>query len=116
VAGAVTRHTGAGLFVHLAGAGLILFLVTLFASRLMMTSLRRGATILLGILGAQFALGIATWAITANGFARSHQAPIHQIVTVSAHVAVGAALLAMSLALTLLCHRSKVANLKPAIA
>ena len=81
-----------------------------------MTPLRRGANILLGILAAQFALGIATWAITAGGFARSHLAPIHQIVTVSAHVAVGAALLATSLALTLMCHRSRPSAFKAALA
>jgi cytochrome c oxidase assembly protein subunit 15 len=105
VAGAVTRHTGAGLAVHLAGAVGVLLFVTLFASRLMMTPVRRGALLLMGILGLQIALGIATWAITAGGFERSIQAPLYQIATVSAHVAVGAALLATSLGVTLMCHR-----------
>jgi cytochrome oxidase assembly protein len=112
VAGAVTRHTGAGLIVHLVGAGLVLLHVSLFASRLMMTPLRKGANVLLGILGLQIVLGVATWAITARGFERSHQAPLYQILTVSAHVAVGAALLAASLAVTLMCHRAKAARLE----
>jgi heme A synthase len=117
VAGAVTRHTGAGLVVHLVGAGLVLLHVSLLVSRLMMTPLRKGAHALLALLGVQFALGIATWVITAGGFVRSHQAPLIQIVAVSAHVAVGAALLATSLAVTLLCLRSKrAAALEPALA
>ena len=105
VAGAVTRHTGAGLAVHLVGAGLVLLHVTLFASRLMLTSLRRGAHVLVGILGLQLLLGFSTWAITASGFVRSHESSLLQIVTISSHVAVGAALLATSLAVTLMCHR-----------
>jgi cytochrome c oxidase assembly protein subunit 15 len=116
IAGAVTRHTGGGLAVHLVGAGLVLVLVSLFASRLMMTPLRKAANLLLGILGLQVALGLGTWAITAAGFERSHQAPLLQVVTVSAHVAVGAALLATSLALTLMCRRAKAAAPELALA
>ena len=105
VAGAVTRHTGAGLPVHLAGAAGVLIFVTLFASRLMLTPIRSGAYLLVALLGLQVVLGLATWAITAGGFVRSHESPLVEIVTISAHVAVGAALLATSLAVTLMCHR-----------
>jgi cytochrome c oxidase assembly protein subunit 15 len=105
VAGAVTRHTGAVLVVHLLGAGLVLVTVSLFASRLMMTPLKKGANILVMLLGTQMILGMATWAIKASGFQRSHESPLLQIVTISAHVAVGAALLATSLGVTLMCHR-----------
>jgi heme a synthase len=105
VAGAVTRHTHAVLVLHLVGAGLVLLFVSLFASRLMMTPLRRGASLLLAILGFQMVLGVSTWMIKAGGFQRSHESPLLSIVTVSAHVAVGAALLATSLGLTLMCHR-----------
>jgi len=108
VAGAVTRHTGAGLVVHLVGAGLVLLHVTLLASRLMLTPLRRGAHLLTGILGVQLLLGFAAWAITAGGFVRSHESPLVSIVTISSHVAVGASLLAASLGLTLMCHRGAV--------
>jgi cytochrome c oxidase assembly protein subunit 15 len=107
VAGAVTRHTGAGLHVHLAGAVAVLLFTSLFASRLMLTPLRRGAHLLLALLGAQIALGLATWAITASGFVRSPEAPFLQILTVSAHVALGALLLAASLTVTLLCRRPR---------
>jgi len=105
VAGAVTRHTGAALVVHLIGAGLVLLFVSLFASRLMMTPLRKGGYVLLAILGVQMVLGIATWVIKAGGFQRSHESSIVDILTISAHVAVGAALLAASLGVTLMCHR-----------
>ena len=105
VAGAVTRHTGAGLFVHLAGAAGVLISVTMLASRLMLTPVRRGAHLLVAVLGVQLLLGLATWTITAGGFVRSHESPLIEIVTISAHVAVGAALLAACLAVTMLCHR-----------
>lgn len=105
VAGAVTRHTGAGLVVHLAGAGAVLLFATLFASRLMLSPLKRGGHLVMGILGVQILLGVATWAITSGGFVRSHESPLFSIVTISAHVAVGAALLASLLGVTLLCHR-----------
>ena len=105
VAGAVTRHTGAVLVVHLLGAGLVLVTVSLFASRLMMTPLKKGANVLVMLLGLQMVLGMATWAIKASGFQRSHESPVLQIATISAHVAVGAALLATSLGVTLMCHR-----------
>ncbi|HXX94359.1 MAG TPA: COX15/CtaA family protein [Planctomycetota bacterium] len=107
IAGAVTRHTGWGLAVHLVGAALVLVHVSIFASRLFLTPLRKGASALLWILGVQVSLGLGTWAITASGFERSHHAPVLEIVTVSAHVAIGAALLATSLAVTLVCHRSR---------
>jgi cytochrome c oxidase assembly protein subunit 15 len=105
VAGAVTRHTGAGLVVHLAGAAAVIIFVTMFASRLMLTPVRRGAYLLVAILGVQLLLGLGTWAITAGGFDRSYKSSWLQIVTISAHVAVGASLLATSLAVTLMCQR-----------
>jgi cytochrome c oxidase assembly protein subunit 15 len=108
VAGAVTRHTGAGLIVHLVGAGLVLLHVTLLSTRLMMTPLRGWAKLLAALLFVQLGLGIATWAITAGGFVRSHESPLFQILTISAHVAVGASLLATSLSVTLMCRRGAV--------
>jgi cytochrome c oxidase assembly protein subunit 15 len=105
VAGAVTRHTGAGLIVHLVGAGLVLLHVTLLSTRLLMTPLRGWAKTLVALLFVQLGLGIGTWAITAGGFVRSHESPLFQILTISAHVAVGASLLAASLAVTLMCRR-----------
>jgi cytochrome c oxidase assembly protein subunit 15 len=106
VAGAVTRHTGAGLTVHLVGAGVVLVLVSVFASRLMLTPLSGGAWALLALLGLQIALGIGAWAIVGSGFVRSHRSPPAQILAVTSHVAVGALLLATTLVTALRCRRA----------
>lgn len=115
VAGAVTRHTGAGLVIHLVGAGLVLLHVSLLCSRLLRTPLRGPAKLLGALLGLQILLGIGTWVLTAGGFVRSHEAPLFQTLIVSAHVAVGAALLANTLCLTLLCRRGLPAGPEPAL-
>jgi hypothetical protein len=110
VAGAITRHTGGGLLVHLGGALVVLLLVSLFASRLAGTSLNRAGVALGGLILAQVALGLATWAITSGGFVRSHTAPILPVLTVTSHVADGA-LVRLTTVLSLLrCHRAAPAH------
>lgn len=106
VAGAVTRHTGAGIYVHLAGAFLVLLHATVFSSRLMTTRLRAGAHLLMFLLAVQVILGLTAWSATSGGAVRSLDVPASRLVTVTAHVAVGALVLATSLALTLKCWRS----------
>jgi heme A synthase len=106
VTGAFRRHTGEGLVVHIAGAVAVFLLGSLLASRLMMTPLRRGGQLLLILLGMQMALGFATLSITGSGFVRSAEVPPVQLITISLHVATGAALLAVSLILALLCRRA----------
>ena len=59
VAGAVTRHTGAAIAIHLAGAVLVLLHASLFASRLMTTRLRGGAHFLMALLAVQVILGLS---------------------------------------------------------
>lgn len=110
VTGAVLRHTGEILAVHLVNAAVVLVLGSILGSRLVLTPLRGGAFLLLGLLAAQVALGIATWAIRESGFVRSVEAPIVQLMTVTAHVAAGAALLAASLVLALRCVGKKTAR------
>lgn len=106
VAGAVTRHTGAGIVVHLVGAGLVLLHATLFASRLMTTKLRGGGHVLMGLLAIQVILGLSAWSITGSAALRSAEQPLGRILTVTSHVAVGALILATCLALTLRCFRA----------
>ena len=106
VAGAVTRHTGAGIAVHLVGAGLVLLHATLFASRLMTTRLRAGGHFLMFLLAVQVILGLVSWSATSGGATRALDVPAARLVTVTAHVVVGALVLATSLALTLRCWRS----------
>jgi heme A synthase len=107
VAGAVTRHTGAGVLVHLAGAALVLLHATVFASRLMTSRLRAGAHFLMALLGIQLILGLSAWSATSGGATRSLDVPLGRLVTVTAHVAVGALILATTLALTLKCWRGQ---------
>ncbi len=110
VAGAVTRHTGAGLMVHLVGAAVVLLHVTLLSSRLLTTSLSRGAWVLAALAGAQIILGLASWSIRTQGFARSHEAAVAPVVIVTLHVAVGAALLATTVVLSMLCFKTRAAE------
>jgi cytochrome c oxidase assembly protein subunit 15 len=105
VTGAVLRHTGEILPIHLVNAAAVLVLGSLLGSRLVLTPLRGGAFLLLGILAAQVALGIATWAIRESGFVRSAEAPILQLLTVTAHVVAGAALLAAAQVLVFQCSQ-----------
>ncbi len=106
VAGAVTRHTGAGIAVHLVGAGLVLLHATIFSSRLVTTRLRAGAHFLMFLLAVQVILGLSSWSATAGGAVRALDVPASRLITVTAHVAVGALVLATSLALTLKCWAS----------
>ncbi len=116
VAGAVTRHTGAGFEVHVAGAVGVMLLSSLFASRLTMTPLHWGGRLLMGLLAVQILLGFATWMITRDaGFERSVQAPALSLAVVSAHVALGASILAASLVLTLKCARRTAEEALPAL-
>jgi cytochrome c oxidase assembly protein subunit 15 len=103
MAGAVTRHTGAGIAVHLAGAFLVLLHATVFSSRLMTTRLRRGGHFLMFLLAIQVILGLSSWSATTGGAVRALDVPASRLVTITAHVAVGALVLATTLALTLRC-------------
>ena len=104
VAGAVTRHTGAGIAVHLIGAVLVVLHASLFGSRLMTTRLRGGAHFLMALLAVQVVLGLTSWSATAGGAIRALDVPAWRLVTVTAHVAVGALILATSVVLTFKCR------------
>lgn len=108
ILGALARHAGVLVWVHVGNALLVLVHGALLASRLRTTPLKAGGTALLALLGVQVALGFVTLAITLGGFERSVSAPVLEILAVTAHVAVGALFLATSLALTLRCWRAAV--------
>ena len=107
VAGAVTRHTGSGVVVHLVGAMFVLLHASLFASRLMTTTVKGGAQVLMALLGIQVILGLVSWSATAGGAVRSLEVPAARLITVTAHVAVGALVLATTLVLALQCKASQ---------
>ncbi len=94
--GAIYRHTGRMLHVHFLGAVLVFVHVVLLWRRVGKTSqnawLLRPSQGLLGLVLAQIALGIYTW-----------QRP--NIPNATAHVAVGALILAGSAVLTLQSYR-----------
>jgi len=91
--GAIYRHTGLLLHLHFLGATLVFIHVILLFQRVRKTAsddpwLSRPATILLSLVFAQIGLGVYTW-----------QRPA--IFNATAHVAVGALILATSSVLTL---------------
>ncbi|HEU4339303.1 MAG TPA: hypothetical protein VFS19_04480, partial [Planctomycetota bacterium] len=92
--------------VHLAGAVLVLLFATVFSSRLMTTTMKSGGHFLMFLLAVQVILGLSSWSATSGGAVRALDVPASRLVTVTAHVAVGALVLATSLALTLKCWRS----------
>jgi cytochrome c oxidase assembly protein subunit 15 len=105
MAGAVVRHTGAGLNVHLFLAALVALHVILLGHRTSRSpsapaNLKRPAELLLGLLLFQLALGLgAYWVrvVTVEEAAR--------IILTTSHVVIGAALLGCSVALTLRSFR-----------
>ncbi|MBI2931720.1 MAG: COX15/CtaA family protein [Planctomycetes bacterium] len=106
VAGAVTRHTGWGIVVHLIGAAVVLFVVWRFASQVAATSSQKGAFLLMGLLGLQLVFGLVAWGIRSSGFVRSHEAPLAPMTVITVHVAIGAFVLASSFVLTLKSFRA----------
>ena len=100
ILGAVIRHSGSGLHFHLAGAVLVTILIAVLAKAAWKNTLVR---FLGGLLLAQLTLGGLTL-FTRNG-----------VPFATAHVAVGALLLAASVSLTVRSFRSRSSgtNTKP---
>jgi len=106
IVGAVLRHTGTGLEGHLFLATMVAFHVILLGRRVLKSPagparLKRSAGILVGLLFLQLGLGLgAYWIRIAPSATR-----LAEVVFTTAHVAMGAALLAASVALTLRSFR-----------
>lgn len=110
VLGAVFRHRLAGLWAH-AGFAVVVAVVCVGAAIVALGSfdsvrfLARAARTLLVVLFVQIGLGIATWWALANGYTHSIDAQRVDIAIVTAHLAVGALLLASALRLALAARR-----------
>ncbi len=110
VLGAAFRHSGMGIAPHLVGAAVVTLLVTWVATRVLrgfakQARLRQPALLLVGLLGAQVFLGIASYVMRLA--ARDAPQPLPAVVAVTtAHVAVGALVLVASLVLTLEAFRT----------
>ena len=103
--GAILRHTGNRLDAHLLFAGLVTIHIFLLLRRILRDypenpSLVRFALLLSGLLVVQLILGIGAYLVEFTAFAAGVPAVAGVIIT-TAHVAIGALMLIMSVALTL---------------
>jgi len=105
ILGAVMRHTGTGLALHVGFACVVAALVfTNFGLALRhkdIAGVFRPALFQLGLLVLQIGLGIGTFSILRTGFQRSINAANLHLAVIIGHVAVGALLLAASLVFAL---------------
>lgn len=110
VLGAVFRHRLAGLWAH-AGFAVVVAMVCVGAAIVALGSfgsvrfVARAARTLLVVLFAQIGLGVATWWALANGYTHSIDAQRLDLAIVTAHLAMGALLLASALRLALSARR-----------
>lgn len=107
VVGALFRHTGGGLVYHLLGAGIVAILAIRLTTAAAATPWRMFAWGILGLLAAQLVLGAASLTLVSTaGGVKTIQAPVAKAVLLSLHLAVGAAMLGLSLILTLWGYRA----------
>jgi cytochrome c oxidase assembly protein subunit 15 len=112
IIGAAIRHAESGVSAHILGAIAVLgcviasVFVVLFGVR--QKGLLRHAILLLGLVAAQIALGLVTLIVRVPKSADGQLSAI-QILVPTAHLALGALILATSLGMTLNTHRFLVA-------
>jgi heme a synthase len=116
ILGAALRHSKSGIMLHIIGAFVVTTLVFLVVARIFRhyldcSRLFRPAVVLSFLLMAQLFLGIGSYVVRL--VARNDVQPALAMVTVTtAHVAVGALVLALSLVLTIRCHRTLSPSLR----
>jgi len=109
VVGAVYRHSGKGLELHIAGAGVVTMFVAYLVTRILLKfpqapQVLKPALFVGGLLVVQISLGIASYVVKMAD--RNAPQPLPPVVnTTTAHVAVGALVLLSSLYLTYQTHR-----------
>ncbi|MBI5367905.1 MAG: COX15/CtaA family protein [Planctomycetes bacterium] len=113
VAGAVMRHTGAGLLVHIGGALAVMIAVSILAGRVIREHAADSRLLGLGqalgfVLMIQLGLGVGSFAFVTGGGRHALEEPLLSLVTITAHLVVGALLLAGTLALTLWTWRPRL--------
>ena len=109
ILGAAYRHSALDVLPHLVGAVVVTILVIRAVRRIRQrhtrqTPLRRAAWLLAGLLTLQLFLGLGAY-LTQLAAAKTSQPPTDMVALTVAHLAVGALLLATSVALTLHAHR-----------
>lgn len=114
--GALRRHTDGPIIYHAIGAAVVAISVASVVRRVFVDfanvrALVRPAVMLLLLVAFQLVLGIASWMLTATAIVQSLHLP--QIdgsaefasAVLSGHVAVGAAMLALCVVMTIRCYR-----------
>ncbi|MCG3205110.1 MAG: Protoheme IX farnesyltransferase [Elusimicrobia bacterium] len=115
ILGATLRHTGRALAFHILGAFTVAIFACWFVWRVWRNygefgALRRVAALLLVVLISQLGLGVATYFLLRHRF-DVIPPPFPAILTITAHVAIGALLLGLSMLAILLAYRTKPAHL-----
>ncbi len=115
--GATLRHAGRALPFHISGALLVAIFALWFARRVQRdhknsAGLKRLSIAIIGVLLVQISLGVTTY------FLLTHEWPVipvpfPAIATITAHVAVGALFLGLSLLATLVAYRTRPTNTSP---
>ena len=107
--GAVLRHTGSRLDAHLLFAGLVTIHIFLLLQRILKNYLEnpplvRLILLLSGLLAVQLTLGFGAYLVEFTVFGEG-VAPVAGVITTTAHVAIGALMLVVSVVLTLNAFR-----------
>ena len=108
ILGATVRHSEFGLFAHVLGAALVFGCVVASMALVLFTVRQKGflrhAILLLCLVTAQIALGLTTMMVRLPKNTDVQLSPI-QVLVPTAHLAVGALILGMSLVMTLKTYR-----------
>lgn len=109
ILGAALRHSKSGIILHVLGALVVTFFVILVVARiykyyLNASTLFRTAVVLSGLLVVQLFLGIGSYLVRL-ATREDIQPAVSMVAITTAHVAVGALVLAASLVLTLQSYR-----------
>lgn len=106
ILGAIIRHAGWGITAHIANA-LLIFALSLWAfHRTKSTPLRRGAGVLFSCVSFQILLGLTTYYAIGAEFDVIPE-PFYVTAAITAHVALGALVLGLSVVLFLLAFRTR---------
>lgn len=108
--GALYRHTGKMLVLHLLGAATVFFVVGWGSGALVkqgreVPGLRSSAIGLMVLLTIQILLGFASLGIVTTDAAKNIDAPLGNALLLSLHLLVGGAMFALGVLLTLRTHR-----------
>lgn len=111
ILGAVVRHTGWGLSLHISGAIIVLVMsvwisVRTWREKIQVAGLHRWALLHSIAAFLQISLGVATYLMKTHSF-DVDPIPFYAIATITAHVMFGAFILGLSVVLALLAYKTR---------